>query len=98
MKLTFCGLSNQIKIARIQYHVYQSSHGDKNILKLLRLLWVNLTFKQKCKHVTLMNSANVENLWKMKKKIEPKQKEHHHKDTLELEKTPKTQRYAGRKS
>ena len=67
MKLTFCGLSNQIKIAMIQYHVYQSSHWDKNILKLLRSLWANLTFKQKCKHVTLMNSTNVENLWKMNK-------------------------------
>ena len=76
MKLKFCGLSNQIKIARIQYHVYQSNHEDKNILKLLRSLWINLTFKQKCKHVTLMNSTNVGNLWKNEENIKPKQKEH----------------------
>ena len=62
MKLIICSLSNQIKIARIQYHVYQSSHGDKDILKLLRSLRVNLTFKQKTKHVTLMNLAILENL------------------------------------
>ena len=98
MKLTFCSLSKQIKIARIQYHVYQSSHGDKNILKHLRSLRVNLTLKQKSKHVTLMNSTNVENLWKNEEMFEPKQKEHHHKDTLELEKTPRTQRYSRRKS
>ena len=35
---------------------------------------------------------------KNEEKIEPKQKEHHHKDTSKLEKTPRTQRYAGRKS
>ena len=75
MKLIICSLSNQIKIARIQYHVYQSSHGDKNILKLLRSLRVNLTLKQKSKHVTLMNSTNVENLWKNEEMIEPKQKD-----------------------
>ena len=35
---------------------------------------------------------------KNEENIGPKQKKHHHKDTSEPEKTPRTQRYVGRKS